>query len=310
MTDIQCPAYNLGDSVFLSDASKDAVIQYQQTLQQGMQSVLDALHRRYPADKEEVVLNGVPCEVFTPKDGVSTKHKTQVLLHFHGGGFEGGSLTNSKLEGIPVAVIGQIKVISVDYRLAPEYVFPAAVDDALAVYKALLEQYSPSDIGVFGSSAGAQLSSMLLARVRQENLPMPAVLGLLFGGGSWMDGDAMHMTSSLIQASQGWHPGKYCQSMAYFKGVDKRNLLAYPATSHALMASFPPTFLASASRDFLLSSVIDTQRRLSRAGVKTDLQLWDGLNHVFHYNPCLPETDELHRLWVSFMQQQQDCASQ
>src|SRR5665213_2260489 len=99
--------------------------------------------------------------------------------NLHGGGFatDSGSLT----ENIPIAALGGVEVVAVLYRFAPEHPYPAAVDDALAVYKALLADHQPADIGVYGTSAGAVIGPQLMMRLRAESLPLPGVLGVFSG---------------------------------------------------------------------------------------------------------------------------------
>ena len=99
---------------------------------------------------------GVPVRVITPP-GIPPNHAKRVLINLHGGGFnsDSGSLT----ESIPVAALSGTQVIAVLYRLAPEHKFPAAVDDAVAVYREVLKTHRPQDVGIFGTSAGAILTA-------------------------------------------------------------------------------------------------------------------------------------------------------
>src|SRR3546814_17208371 len=87
-----------------------------------------------------------------------------------------------RMEAVPVAGLGGYRVITVDYRQAPEAVYPAATEDALAVYKELLKTYRPQDIGVYGPSAGGMLTAQLLARLGKEGVPTPAVIANIAPG--------------------------------------------------------------------------------------------------------------------------------
>ncbi len=106
----------------------------------------------YPVTVQQSTIAGVPVRIITPPD-VPADHQSRVLINLHGGGFnsDSGSLT----ESIPVAALSRMEVVAVLYRLAPEHPFPAAVDDAIAVYRDLLKTHSPENIGIFGTSAGA-----------------------------------------------------------------------------------------------------------------------------------------------------------
>ena len=133
--------------------------------------------KRYPVKVEDDRIGGVPVRVFTPER--RSTHTDTVLLNLHGGGFQldSGSLT----ENIPIAALTGLKVVAVLYRLAPEHPFPAAVDDAEAVYKQLLKTYLPGKIAVYGTSAGAVLGAELIVRLQRDKLPRPAALGFFSG---------------------------------------------------------------------------------------------------------------------------------
>src|SRR5580704_6462561 len=128
--------------------------------------------RLYPVNVEETNLAGVRTDIITPLADAGSK---RVLINLHGGGFNSDS--GSLIEGIPIANLAKIKVVSVYYRLAPENPFPAAVEDVVAVYKELLKTYKPAGIGIFGTSAGAILSCEVAVRLKQLGLPLPAALG-------------------------------------------------------------------------------------------------------------------------------------
>ncbi len=104
--------------------------------------------RLYPVKVEEKIVGGVRADVITPLDEPDA-NQHRVLINLHGGGFISDS--GSLIEGIPIAYLTRIKVVSVYYRLAPENPFPAAVDDVVAVYKELLKTYPPRSIGIFGT---------------------------------------------------------------------------------------------------------------------------------------------------------------
>lgn len=134
-------------------------------------------------------LGGVDTEVFIPDEAEAEANQKKVLINLHGGALVCGEKTYAHLESIPIAALAKIKVVSVDYRLGPECQFPAASDDIVAVYQAVLQQYKPEKIGIFGSSAGGLLVSQSIARFQKENLPLPAAIGMFCGGavfGVWV----------------------------------------------------------------------------------------------------------------------------
>ena len=135
----------------------------------------------YPVNIESLTLAGVPVRNVTPIE--ASPHPESVLINLHGGGFNSDS--GSFTESIPIANLTRIRVVSVLYRLAPEHPFPAAVDDAIAVYRELLKTYKPQHIGIYGTSAGAILTTEVAVRLRQLNLPLPAALGVFSGMGDF-----------------------------------------------------------------------------------------------------------------------------
>ena len=259
-----------------------------------------ALLERYPVTIEQQTLGGVLCEVFTPAEAIDNR----VLLNFHGGSFQFGARTNSHLESMPVAALSGMRVISVDYRMSPEHLHPAATEDAMAVYEAILADYVPANIGVFGASAGASLSAMLIANLLERGQPLPAAVGLFACGAiHWQEGDYHAIGAALLKglqdyalAPKGQHP--------YFKGVALDNEQAFPGYSAEVMAEFPPTLCISSTRDFALSAVVYTHSQLVEQGVAAELHIWEGLEHVFHYNPYLPEAHAMHRRVAAYFKQQ------
>jgi acetyl esterase/lipase len=243
--------------------------------------------KRHPVDISSATMAGVPVRLVRPKGAAAPGDL--VLLNVHGGGFNGdsGSLT----ENIPVAALTRIPVVAVLYRLAPEHPYPAAVDDALAVYRELLKTHKPAQIGVFGTSAGAIIGPQLLARLKKEGLPQPAVLGVFSG-----DADFAHRADSL--ASLG-------DTAALYRGYVPLPIpLNDPIVSPSLgpVEFFPPTLCLASSRDFFLSSTANFCRRLELAGVENKLVVWDGLPHAFWAYMAIPESDEAFQVmahWLS-----------
>ena len=155
------------------------------------------LIERYDVVVTPSMIGGVYTEVFTPTDGVADTNENRVLINFHGGSFKRGSRIKSHIESIPIAALGKIRVISVDYRLAPEHHFPAASEDVASVYRELLKRYKPENIGLYGGSAGGILTAQSMAWFQQEKLPLPGAIGMFFGAASKLDGDTMHIVGAL-----------------------------------------------------------------------------------------------------------------
>lgn len=256
------------------------------------------LRSRYPVEITTELMGGVLVETITPVSGVASKNEQRVLINFHGGSFEFGSRTNSLLESVPVAALGQIKVVSVDYRMYPEHRFPAALDDAFAVYQDIIKTYAPENIGVFGSSSGAHLTAQLVYRLLNLKLGLPAAVAMIAEAATTLDGDSRAMVAPIFKAQTG---EELSLTMGYFEGRDMNDPQIYPALSDDCMAQFPPSLLASSTRDMCLSPVVVTHRKLVQQGVEAELHIWEGLDHYFHtVNVELPETEDLHSTMLRF----------
>ncbi len=229
----------------------------------------------------EDAIAGVPVRRIARASGEIDRGK--VLLNLHGGGFatDSGSLT----ENIPIAALSGVEVVAVIYRFAPEHPFPAAVDDALAVYKALLADHHPADIGVYGTSAGAVIGPQLMMRLRAESLPLPGALGV-FSGEPDLAGtaDSLNIFATAIEA-QYLLDAKW----AYVGPADPKDPLLSPIRGD--LAHFPPTLCVSSGRDILLSGTVNLHRALKDAGVNTELIVHDALPHAFWAYILAPESD-------------------
>jgi acetyl esterase/lipase len=263
-----------------------------------MLAMNDIAQQMFPVDIEEMQIGGVRCHMVRPKE-VPARNQGKVLINLHGGGFVLGS--GSLVEAIPIANLAQIPVIAVDYRLAPENPYPAAVDDALAVYRQVLEYHKPSQVGVFGSSAGAFLTVQLAARIRHEGLPMPACLGVFTGGGDLSDfGDTRQLYTLMGFYGQDSLPLDHPQSEvgAYLAGADPKDPLVSPI--HGDLAGFPPTLLMTGTRDALMSTTALLHRALRRADVEAELFVFEAMPHAHWYMLHLPEAREAVQAMAKF----------
>ena len=213
--------------------------------------------------------------------GVPVKHVSRqgtdgdrrLLINFHGGGFlfDGGSLN----ETIPLAGLTGIPTVAVMYRMAPEHPYPAAVDDALAVYRDALSQRDPSDIGIFGTSAGAVLTLQLLVRIKAEGLPMPAAAGIFSGAGDLgIVGDCEAYLPPIMGVRTAAETlGEYCAD------TPREDPMLSPMRGD--LSGLPPVMLMTSTRDQLLSHTILADLALRQAGVDVDLRVYEGLAHAF-----------------------------
>jgi epsilon-lactone hydrolase len=249
----------------------------------------------YPVNVEEMSIGGIRTDIITP---ISNPKPDRVLINLHGGGFNSDS--GSLIEGDPIASLAKIKVVSVYYRLAPENPFPAAVDDAVTVYKELLKTYSPHNIGIYGTSAGAILTCEVAVRLKQLGLPLPAALGIFSGhgdfsrvGDSWQIYTLFGLPGTLEPTDTAHLPDG-----AYVGKTDRKDPVLSPL--FADLRGMPPTLLVTSKRDSLLSGTTILQRALLHAGDDAQLIVFEGLPHAFWYHFQLPETREALELMAKF----------
>jgi monoterpene epsilon-lactone hydrolase len=255
----------------------------------------------YPVNVKQALIGGVRTEVITPKSGIAKRNQKRVLVNLHGGAFLWGEGAGGEEESVPVASIGQIKVITVDYRQGPESKFPAASEDVAAVYRELVRTYAPANIGIYGCSAGGILTAEAVAWFQKVRLPRPGAIGTFCGSASGFGGDSVYVAFPL--AAQNALPGAREGALSfspYFSDASLQDPLVLPINSADVLRKFPPTLLVAGSRDFAVSSLFHTQAALTNVGVETELHVWDGMWHAFFIDPELPESKEVYKVIVKF----------
>ena len=255
----------------------------------------------FPVDQQDGKIGGVHVITFVPKSGVPQENSTRVLINLHGGGFSGCWPGCALLESIPIASLGGFKVISVDYRQGPEHHFPAASEDVATVYAALLKEYAPQNIGMYGCSAGGALTTMSLAWFQKHGLPAPGAIGVFCAGaGGFAAGDAPYTTLPLGEARMPNPSAGSTPPLGYFKDTNPNDPFIAPINYPDVLAKFPPTLIITGTRDFALSNALSTNIQLTKAGVDTRLYVWDGLFHGFFYNPGIPESMDAYKIICQF----------
>jgi acetyl esterase/lipase len=252
----------------------------------------------YPVREEEKTIAGVKTRLFTPPN-VPREKANRILIDLHGGGFVVDS--GSFLESIPIASLTQTPVLAVYYTLATKAPYPAAVDDTIAVYKELLKTYAPEHIALFGTSAGAVITAQVAVRMKKDSLTLPAALGFFTGAADLSragDSQAFFGVPGLLGAAP---PGDQFSS-GYLKGADPRDPLVSPI--FADLRGLPPTLNITGTRDLLLSGTSNFHRALLKAGVKSELIVYDAMSHAFWYMIGTPESKEALEAMAEFFDRQ------
>jgi epsilon-lactone hydrolase len=230
------------------------------------------------------VLGGVPTAEITV-DGVEPRH---VVLYFHGGVYVMGDAFLAADLASQVGRRTQAKVISVDYRLAPEHPYPAAVDDALAAYQALLDGGTdPARIVFAGESAGGGLAVATLVNARDHGLPLPAAA---FAMSPYAD---LTLAGTTMETKRKADPLLSPESLAarvpdYTSGQDAALGLISPI--FADLTGLPPLIIQAGTHEVLLDDAIRLAQRAATADVEVTLDVTPGVPHVFQaYYPILDE---------------------
>jgi epsilon-lactone hydrolase len=226
----------------------------------------------FPVAVEDTQIAGVHTFVLRTHD--VPPEATSIYLDIHGGGLTSGSGEACRLMTSAGALTTGMTHWAVDYRMPPLHPYPASLDDCLAVYRRLLEERSPQHVFVGGASAGGNLAAALMARAKDEGLPMPAGLVLLTPEVDLTEsGDSFQTNSGLDNVLGSLMPA----NLLYANGQD----LAHPYLSplFADVAGFPPTLLQSGTRDLYLSNTVRMHRKLRAAGVEAELHVFEAMPH-------------------------------
>jgi epsilon-lactone hydrolase len=241
---------------------------------------------------EPTVISGVKAFILTPKE-IPPENRNRLLIHVHGGGYVYNPGEAGTSEGTLMAAYGGFKVISIDYRMPPDFPYPAAMDDAMAMWREAIKMQDPRNIAIFGTSTGGGMTLAMILRAKQENLPLPAAIapgtpwsdltetGDTYKTNEWLDNVLVSYNGYLVRAAK-----------LYANGRDLKDPQLSPI--YGDFTGFPPAILTSGTRDLFLSLTVLTHRKLRRAGVEAELQVYEGMSHAqYNFDPYAPETKEI-----------------
>lgn len=263
---------------------------------------LARLRQHFAVDVEPRKIAGVQTDVIVPSEGISDGNRNRVLINLHGGGMIVGGRYGGQLESIPVSSIGRIKVITVDYRMAPEHRYPAAEEDVIAVYRELLKTYRPENIGIYGCSSGAWLTGTAVAKLIASGQPGPGAIGMFGWGpfGRHNVGDSNYIFSGgkpFIPVGQG-------PEGDYTAGLNMDDGAIYPVEVPDIQRRFPPSLLMSGTRDIGLSRTVFSHALLVDRGVDAELHVWEGAPHCSFaqpfVDPAVPESQQAWKVMAKF----------
>jgi acetyl esterase/lipase len=237
--------------------------------------------------RERIMIGAIPAEWSTAPGADPAK----VILYLHGGGYVLGSITTHQ------AMVGELgrafggRCLAIDYRLAPEHAFPAAVDDAVAAYEFLLKGgIAPNKIVIAGDSAGGGLTLAALMAIREKGLPRPGA-GFCISPWADLEGHGQSMVDKASVDPMVQRDGLLKMTEAYMAGGDPKSPLASPI--HGSFKDLPPLLIHVGAAETLLDDSIQVARLAGAADVPVTLEIWPHMIHVWHFfAPMLSEARE------------------
>lgn len=262
-----------------------------------------ALADRLKLSVKKEVIAGVPVYIITPPQ-IDEDKKDKILYFIHGGGYVLGAGMSGTPEGLLMAHYNHYRVAAVDYRMAPDFPFPAAIEDAFAAYKAIAEKYGAQNIAVFGTSTGGAMTLILALQALKAGAPLPKAL---ISGTPWADlgktGDSYFTNDGVDNVLGTYDHLLKAAAETYAAGEDFKNPLLSPVYADgSALGRFPPTLLVSGTRDLFLSNTVRMHLRLLENGAEASLIVYEALSHAQYYlDADAPETAVHYRLLGGFL---------
>jgi epsilon-lactone hydrolase len=249
-------------------------------------TLLERMVRDPPETTRTLAVNagGVMADLIVTPASQEHRH----ILFLHGGAFIIGSPSLYRHLTWRVAAAAHACVLAVDYRLAPEYPFPTALDDALAAYTWLLaDGADPAGIALMGDSAGGGLVFSLMLKLRDQGRPLPGAAVAL---SPWTDlaltGASLSLNGAADPMLRTDHPPLFVND--YLAGADPRTPYASPLYGDP--AGLPPTLIQVGSDEVLRDDAVRMAERMQAAGCEVELEIWPRMPHVWHaFVPFVPE---------------------
>lgn len=239
---------------------------------------LSALEQRFGVKIVRDTIEGVPVYHVTPNE-IDPVHANHLFLHVHGGAYVFGGGDEAVLEAAVVASAAKMPALSIDYRMPPKHPFPAAVNDVATVYQWLLKRRPAKSIAIGGTSTGGGLSLASVHKFRALGLETP---GAIYAGTPWADltktGDTLFTNEGLDRILVTYDGVLGAAAELYGGGHDLKDPLISPV--YGDFEGFPPTYFVTGTRDMFLSDTARTHRKMRRAGVIADLNVFEGMSHA------------------------------
>ncbi len=267
--------------------------------EEAFRALNDRAREDYPGKVERRSIAGMEHLLVSPEN-YDPINADRILVYVHGGAHTVSSPDSTLYGSLPAAHFTRTRVLSVRYPLAWEKPHPASRDQIVAVYRALLEEYPPRRIAMFGDSAGGAALMSAILKIRDLGLPMPAAVGLL---SPWADVTKTGDSQTLLEDADGaldYEGNLKASAELYAAGLDLRDPSVSPLYAD-FRKGFPPTYISTGTRDMFLSNCARLQRKLIDAGIETQLVIYEGMWHVFQVFP-IPEAKDAWRDMAAFLE--------
>ncbi|MDY6921580.1 MAG: alpha/beta hydrolase [Pseudomonadota bacterium] len=230
--------------------------------------------------QRDVSYGGVSCVQHQPRHAPSNR----VVLYFHGGGYCVGSPDTHNHMVSRLAKRAAMCAVVPRYRKAPEHPYPAPLEDAVSVYQALLDEgIKPGNLYLAGDSAGGNLVLVLLLRLKQEGMPLPAAACCI---SPWTDmglqGDTLNTKAKTDNMLNGDLLEHFAQLYTQGMAAEQRCQQPYLSPLAGDLAGLPPLLVQVGSEEVLLDDAVRLTEKAQQAGVAVELQIWEKMQHVWH----------------------------
>jgi acetyl esterase/lipase len=247
-----------------------------------------------PAKVERTMLGGVNVCIGTPNE---MRHPDRARLTLHGGAWTllgGRYVMGDAAQG---AAEGGCTTFAVDYRMPPDFPYPAAVDDCVAAYREVIKRFDPKKVAISGASAGGNLTGAVTLKIRDLGLPLPGAIGMLTPVTD-LTGASDTLKTNLGVDTVLTAPLDNTYAL-YADGHDLTDPYISPVYGD-FSRGFPPTFLQSGTRDLLLSDTVRMHAKLVQAGVTAELHVWEAMPHG-GFGGFSPEDKEIRHTFLKFV---------
>ena len=250
---------------------------------QMMHALRDSVGASVTAD----AIGGVPVFHVTPAE-VDPRHEDHLFVHVHGGAFVLNGGEAGVTEAILLAHNLGIRVVSIDYRMAPNHPLPTPADDVMAAYRQIIDDRPAASVALGGTSGGGNLCTVTVQRAVRDSVNVPGALYLGTPGNDMSEvGDSLYINRGIDRII----PSHESYVNAVRLHADGRQLTdPFVSPIYGGFEGFPPTFLVTGTRDLLLSSTVRTHTKIRSAGSVADLIVLEGVAHGDYMNP--PNTPE------------------